>query len=224
MEIVSKAILAIHIFCGFFGLIVFWIPVIVKKGGNIHRKVGKLYVFLMWIVVITSIYLSVENFMEGAYQFAAFLGFIAVITANPLWYGIEILKHKKGLPKSYQYQHMAFNTFIVLVSIALLAYGIYLQAKGFGVLMVIFGVLGILSGGDIIKMYKTPEKLSNPIIEHIEGMLISGIAAHTAFAVFGGGNFFQELLTGYWMVLPWVAPGIIGGLLIRKYKRKYLKP
>lgn len=223
METVSKALLAIHIFSGFFGLILFWIPIFVKKGGKVHRQIGKLYVFLMWIVVVTSIYLSIENFIQGGHQIAAFLGFIALITANPLWYGIEILKHKRGIPLSYQNQHIAFNGLIVLAGLAMLSYGIYLQAKGFAVLMVIFGILGIATGSDIVKMKRNPEAFSNPIFEHLKGMMISGIAAHTAFAVFGGNNFFSQFLTGYWMVLPWTAPTVIGFIIIKMYKKQYLK-
>ena len=51
-------------------------------------------------------------------------------------------------------------------------------------------------------------------------MLVSGIAAYTAFFAFGGRVFFESLLTGYWAVLPWVAPTIIGIGAI-KYLEKY---
>jgi len=54
IELIHKAILWIHIPCGFLSLILFWIPVGVKKGSPLHRKVGKLYYLTMWIVVITS--------------------------------------------------------------------------------------------------------------------------------------------------------------------------
>ena len=167
MEIISKSLLAIHVFCGFSSILLFWIPIFLKKGSNLHIKVGKAYVFLMWIVVITSAILSIENFIQGLIIPALFLGFLSVITANPLWYGIAILKHKKGLSESYKKKHMMFNLFIALFGLVLLIYGIYLKGKGFGILMIIFGILGLLSGGDIYRMYKNPKAKSNLSLIHI---------------------------------------------------------
>lgn len=222
MEAISKALLAIHVAAGFTSIIVFWIPIFVKKGGNIHRKVGKLYTTLMWIVVISAGILSIENFLLGQYISAAFLGFLVLITSNPLWYGIAILKHKKGISQSYKNMHMSFNILIVIAGILLLAYGIYLKGQQAGILMIIFGILGISTGKDILVMYRNPEEKSNWIKEHIAGMLISGIAAYTAFAVFGGRTFFAGLFSGYLSILPWIAPTIIGTIIIKYYSKSYL--
>jgi len=68
MEIIAlldKIFLPIHIFFAFGSLIIFWIPVFTKLGGDMHRKTGKAYVFCMWIVVFTSICLSINNIIEG---------------------------------------------------------------------------------------------------------------------------------------------------------------
>ncbi len=218
----EKFLLPVHIVCGFLSIVIFWIPIFVKKGGNIHVKIGKLYMFLMWIVVITAGLLSIENFMQGMYVGAAYLGFLVLITANPLWFGIAILKQKKGLNESYKKKHMLFNALIVLAGIALVTYGIALNGNTAGILMIIFGILGITTGREIITMYRNPDAKSNWIIEHIQGMLTSGIAAYTAFAVFGGQSFFGGLFSGYLSIIPWVTPGIVGTFLIRYYKKSYL--
>ncbi len=221
MEAICKAILGIHIFTGFSSLILFWLPILVKKGGKAHRIIGKIYVFLMWIVTITSFILSIENYYDQFYGPAAFLGFLGLITANPLWYGIAILKQKKELSPSYRNIHMLFNAIIVLAGFGLLSYGIILQGQGFGLVMIIFGIVGIFTAQDILKMYKNPSTLSNRMVEHIKGMLITGIAAHTAFAVFGGGNFLRGIFTGFWMVIPWFLPTVIGLTIIKVYTKKY---
>jgi len=222
METFSKSLLAVHIFCGFSSIILFWIPIFLKKGSNLHIKVGKVYVFLMWIVVISSLILSIENFIQGYIIPALFLGFLAVITANPLWYGIAILKHKKGLPDSYRKKHMLFNLVVAIFGAVLLAYGIYLKGEGQGILMIIFGILGVLTGGDIYRMYKNPIAKSNWIKEHIAGMMISGIACYTAFIVFGGRTFFGQIFTGSLMIIPWVLPTVVGIIFIKYYQKSYL--
>ena len=218
----EKFLLPVHIACGFLSIVIFWIPIFVKKGSNIHIKIGKLYMFLMWIVVITAGILSIENYMQGQYIGAAYLGFLVLITANPLWYGIAILKQKGGLSESYKKKHMFFNALIVAAGLALLIYGITLKGNSAGILMIIFGFLGITTGREIITMYRNPMDKSNWIVEHIQGMLTSGIAAYTAFAVFGGQNFFGGLFSGYLSIIPWITPGIVGTILIKYYTKSYL--
>ena len=177
----------------------------------------------MWVVVISASLLSIKNIIIGEFVMAAFLGFLAIITANPLWYGIAILKNKKGLSDSYRKKHLAFNTLITLAGVLLFAYGIYLKGEGPAILMLIFGILGMTSGRDVLASYQRKNEKSSWIEEHISGMLVSGIAAYTAFAVFGGSNFFREYLTGYWTIIPWIAPTIVGIIIIRSYKKAYLE-
>lgn len=223
MEAITKALLATHVFCGITSIILFWIPIFLKKGSKNHILIGKIYVFLMWIVVLSAGLLSIKNIIIGEFVMAAFLGFLAIITANPLWYGIAILKNKKGLSDSYRKKHMAFNALITLAGVLLFAYGIYLKGQNAGVLMLIFGILGMSSGRDVLASYQGKNEHSSWIEEHISGMLVSGIAGYTAFAVFGGRSFFSEYLSGYWSIIPWVMPTVVGIIIIRYYKSSYLK-
>ena len=61
--------------------------------------------------------------------------------------------------------------------------------------------------------------------EHIGAMLGSGIAFHTAFAVFGSAQLIDINLAGWLQVVPWIAPTIIGipAILLwtRHYQRKF---
>lgn len=223
MEALSKGLLSIHILAGFLSIVLFWIPMFVKKGNNVHRKVGKAYVYSMWVVVSTAIILSIENFAQGKVQFAAFLGFLAIITAQPIWYGIAILKYKNSLPASLKQKHLMFNWLIVICGALLLGYGIYLQGKGQAVLMVIFGILGLTTGKEVYQAYKNPSDQSNWMKEHITGMLTSAIAAYTAFFVFGSFNYIGNYFPGYWAVLPWVTPGVVGTILMKYYLKNYSK-
>lgn len=223
MEAITKVLLATHVFIGMTSIILIWIPIFLKKGSKYHILIGKTYVFLMWVVVLSAGLLSIKNILIGEFVMAAFLGFLAIITANPLWYGIAILKNKKGLSDSYRKKHMAFNGLIAVTGVLLFAYGIFLEGQNAGILMIIFGILGMSSGKDVLDSYRGKNENKSWIEEHISGMLVSGIAAYTAFAVFGGRNFFSEYLNGYWSILPWVMPTIVGLIIIKYYKNSYLK-
>ncbi|MEM7660212.1 MAG: hypothetical protein AAF399_29160 [Bacteroidota bacterium] len=221
MQLISQILLFLHIAAGFLSLGIFWIPIFTKKGGINHRHLGKLYLIFMWVVVISAALLSVKNVLVGRYQMAAYLGFIALITARPLWYGVAILNQKKGLSPSFQAKHLWFRAAILLASAALISFGIYLEGKNVAVLMFIFGGLGMADLPRFLKDAKQPVTDANWLKQHIVGMCTSGIAAYTAFFVFGANQFLAGLLPGYWAVIPWVAPTIVGTIGIKYTLKKY---
>lgn len=223
MEFIIKTLLFLHVLFGFISLVLFWLPVFLAKGGKAHRIVGKLYVYSMWIVVATAASLSVKNVIIGKYFMAAFLGFISLITANPLWYGMAILRPKAQDTNSFRWLRVAFDGVIALAGILLLTYGLVLKGENSAVLMIIFGCLGLTGIPTLIKNLKQPKEKEDRIRLHMIGLLTSGIAAYTAFFVFGGYTWMEKFLPGMWGVLPWVAPGLVGGIGITfgvKYYRK----
>ncbi len=213
-----------HVIAGFLSLAIFWIPIFTRKGGINHVRLGKAYVFFMWMVVGSAALLSVKNVVIGEYIAAAFLGFLSLITANPLWYGIGILKHKKGTSAAFQRAHQAMQITIVLAGFALIAYGIVLGGQGTAILMFIFGGLGVSGLPQVVKYYTQKAAPTHWLKEHIVGMCSTGIAAYTAFFVFGGRSLLEGLLTGYWSVVPWVAPTVIGSIAISLAVRKRTQP
>ena len=130
MDILINTLRIAHIAAGFISLLLFWLPVITKKGGKAHRLSGKWYVWMMWVVAGTAAALSVKNVVIGEYVMAAFLGFISIITANALWYGINILSSKKTLTRTHRLGRLVFSSVIVLSACALIVYGIALKGQG----------------------------------------------------------------------------------------------
>jgi len=56
---------------------------------------------------------------------------------------------------------------------------------------------------------------------HIQGTIISGIAAYTAFFAFGGRRIFAAFLEGPLMVLPWILPTILGVIYSRYMQKRF---
>lgn len=223
MKTFTSIFTMIHVFAGFTSLLIFWIPIFTKKGGLNHVRLGKIYIWLMWIVVVTAAILSVKNLYLGHMQMAAFLGFLTFITANPLWKGIAILNYKKGLSVIFQRTHLLFEIMVLITGALLLSYGIYLQGRGAGVLMIIFGLLGVSNLKPVIKLIKNPPQKMDWFMEHVKDMITTGIAAYTAFFAFGGRTYLGEIFTGYWMVIPWIAPTFLGVMAMRYWEKNYAK-
>lgn len=222
MKIIVETILAIHIAAGSLSLILFWIPAFAKKQKGLHTLVGKWYVIMMWIVVVTAAMLSVNNLFIGRTHVALFLGFLSMLTMNPLWYAISVMKSKKAFTKTYIRMFIIFNSLIVVFGAFLTYYGLFVVETGSGVLMIVFGVLGILNIRQLREARVMKATKPDWLKIHYSGMIISGIAAYTAFFAFGGRQFFSNLLTNEWQIIPWIAPTLIGVTVIRilHYGRK----
>jgi hypothetical protein len=223
-KLLHEALLWIHIPFGIISLILFWIPVSVKKGSSLHRKVGWYYYQSMWVVLITAILLSVCNTIIGNYLAALYLGYLSVITAYPLWYSYEILKQKKEWSNRYFMIRKIFVTVLFTSGLGMILLGsIKYHFLGMGTMMAFFGLLALPAGRDILMSKVIAMNREKKLRMHIQGTIISGIAAYTAFFAFGGSRIMVGMLHMHqqWMMIPWIAPTLLGLLYTWYMKRKY---
>lgn len=223
MQAIFDMILPFHILMGVLSLVLFWVPVFSKKGGMVHKKSGKGFVWAMWLVLITSVLLCIIRCIQGHHHIASFLAFISLITAQPLWYGIAVLRSKERItPRMITIRRVLLWS-IMLAGLGMLVASFVLPGGLLNTLMMIFGILGLLSGR---KAFWSDEAFQSKyywLIDHIDGMITSGIAAYTAFFAFGGRTMLAHWLEGQWQVLPWVLPTVIGVISIRTLKKKILQ-
>ena len=224
MDMIFKVVLFFHIAVGTLSLITFWIPLFTKKGGNAHIKVGKIYILLMWMVVVSAALLCVLRAIQGYYLVASFLGFLALITAEPLWYAIVILKHKKDIPDQVLKIRKMLLSATVIFGAALVVWSVILELQGQAILLLIFGCLGLTNIPLALKSFEKAKETTNWLMDHIEGMIATGIAAYTAFLAFGGSRFLSHIFTGPLTAIPWIIPTIVGVITIKIMKKKYAKP
>ncbi len=219
IKIFTNIFLFIHVSAGFTSIVLFWIPVLSKKGGKLHIKSGKWYVIAMWVVVITAAILSVKNIFIKAYGPAIFLGFLSLITSGPLWYAIRILKMKKEKTAAYKKKMFIFNLILVIYAIFMILIG--LRNPSQNILMFIFGGLGLTSIPDVVRYLRGKSKNLTWIQEHLIGMITTGIAAYTAFFVFGGSRLFGDLFQGKLSIILWTAPGVLGTVANFYFSKKF---
>ena len=218
MEIIDRILLITHSSVGFFSLILFWIPIFVRKGGDTHVKVGKAYQYSMWIVLITAVLLSLINLYQGRYIQAGFLSFLALITGYPLWYSIAALKFKKGPDPQMVRIRIGISYLLLVTSIGMIVW--FVKINFDFPLLGIFGMLGLMSSSNYLLNKRRRQR--SWIAEHIEGMLITGIAAHTAFFAFGGFRLFGHLINSQiWIIVIWMTPSVLGFSMIEWTKWRW---
>ncbi len=234
-----KILLFIHVVMGFFAALVFWLPVLSKKGGRLHVLAGRAYVGGMYSAAATAIAiallvlvdpiaakhpaeaLSVERSQGLAVQertVSTFLLCIGVLVWASIRHGLLSLRAKADHRLMRAPSHLILNAVLGALGLALLGLGWYAS-------QVLFYVFAVLCVGTAVTNLRyclrpAPDRRAW-LVSHMSSMIAAGIATYTAFFVFGGSRFLAPLLTGYWQLLPWVAPAVVGTVIIQLMARRY---
>ena len=205
-------------------------PMLVRKGGKHHRRIGNVFLWSMIVSLMLAIILLL-------FRFNVFLAGITALSLNGVVTGVRVLHRKRPEENRYAWFDGSFAVIMLLAGIGLVCYGI---ANGIslvlldgissdGGLAIMLVVLPIVFGavviGDTCKDIQSLRTL--PADEnwwwyyHMERMLGSYIALTTAFAVQQIGP--QLSASIEWVA--WVLPTVIGSPLIviwvRRYRRRF---
>jgi uncharacterized membrane protein len=221
MDTLIQIVLTTHVVAGFTSLALFFIPAFARKGGKLHNMVGRWYVYGMWTVVATALLLCAARLYQGHFVQALFLGFLALLTSGPLYHGIAVLRNKQRPSAKMQKTYLAFEITLAIAGTYLAGAGLGWWGPGGHALLIIFGILGmVITIPGLIDRYRGREKEYDWLVEHFSGLLITAVAAFTAFFAFGGRRIFGNLFEGNLEIIAWVAPTILGVAFIRYYKWK----
>lgn len=221
METLQKLVLYIHIASGFTALTVGIIPMVAKKGGPLHIKAGKVYVWAMYLVAVSALLI----FLLKPYKpFLLYLAFIGIFSFYLTYTGVQATRQKK------EYNLSLMDWIIVgialLAGIAMIGLSVWNFIQGFtffGVLYAVFGIFNTRIAFHDIQKFRgktNPEKMAWFFL-HMGRIMGAYLATLTAFCVVNAGR--VESINP---LVAWIAPGLIGGIGIRiwtKYYRKKMK-
>lgn len=215
-----------HIIGGFLALFTFWIPIVTKKGGKIHRQSGWVYVAAMTIVSFSALYMGIYRIVDPnsspeQFSFSLFLIFISILSGSTAYYGIRVLSNKKREAMHKNIADLSFSLLLLVSSIIISIYGFSI---GFPLLSW-FPLLGIfLSATQLRYWLNKPKNKMHWWFEHLSGMLGCSIATITAFTVFGAPRLLNiDSVNILLWFLPTIllTPVIIGFSIY--YQRKFNK-
>lgn len=236
MQYLHLSAFYVHVTLGTLALCLFWIPIATKKGAQHHVKYGLWYSYCMHTIAILGMvmttlvlldpfavkaeeaarYSSPEQFVASAQRLSLFLLFLSVLTFTSIHQGMRVVKFKRAHNELRKPLHLIPLFVLLILSVVLTILAIISGILLHG----IFGVLGcFISVGMLKYCLGRPSSPKAYIVEHLGGMIGSGIGAYTAFLAFGGRVVFSEL--GQYQIIFWIAPGIIGGTAISLLARKY---
>ncbi len=214
MEVLMKFFLYLHIGSGILALVVAPLAMVVRKGGDRHKRWGRLYFWSMTVVVATALIISI-------YKFIPFLLMIAVFSYYSVLSGYRAIYHKqlhlgKGTTK-LDWVALVING---VFNLCFIIWGGYQAIGGFqgffAYLAIGFGLAGLnASYGNLKSFVSAPKDKNQWLYSHISGMMAGYIATLTAFSA-TVLNFIPDLVA-------WLWPTVIGSLFIGYWIRHYRK-
>lgn len=243
MLTLHTTLLYLHIVLGAIALVLYWMPIITRKGSKLHINAGKVFYYLMLIVSGSGIVLSllglcdpvgiytvgkqmtaaqIERMLVWRIPLSQFLLLLSLLT----WVTV---RHAMGVLRAKSDRRMLRRWFYQGPVLLLFPTALYVAYQGLTVgmpLLVIFAVVSLVTASTIsLYVYKKEIKPRAWIIEHFSSMVGSGIAVYTAFFAAGGRRMLSQWLPEQWQLVSWLAAPVIGVtamiLLTGYYKRKY---
>jgi hypothetical protein len=244
MRTVHDAVLWFHVACGCIGLVVFWVPALTPKGGPTHRKAGWVYVSAMLGVVVSAVVLAILLYVDPltahdlgdrqpatvaagvvrARAIAVLFGALALLTFTNGWHGLRILRAKRDPLQMRTPFNIGLHASNILIGFPLLVLGV---RDGLP-LLIVFGILCLVTGAtDLRNLWRPSSDPRHWLYAHLNSMIGSGVAAHTAFLALGAVWFIPKLyaFSPFLYLIPWLAPsltGFVGITLLQRHYRKKL--
>ena len=242
MSALHSILLYTHIALGSIALLLFWLPVIVKKGSKLHNNAGQVFYYIMLLVSGSGMVMSgltiydplaiypmpnlsgveLQRFLGWRVVFSQFLLLLSLLTWVSVRHAIGVLlaKANRNLLK-----RLSFLGPVLLM----LPLSLFVAWQGYKfnqtLLMIFAGVSFYTAVSICVYIFKAEIKPRQWIIEHFSAMVGTGIAVYTAFFAAGGRRMLSQLLPDEWQLVSWLAAPVIGLtaliLLTGYYKRKY---
>lgn len=227
-HLVFEVLVACHIVTGTVGLLSFWIPIIGRKGGRLHRQAGKLFSNALLLTGLTAIgiasttltdpsgthpHLATHTVFSNPDMIAGVFGwmmlYLATLTVNLVWQGRLSLKHRRDHRRAATPFNLFLQFALIVTAANCTAVGLQLHQP----MMMAMSLVGFATvGTNLWFIYKPSPKGHDYIKEHIKSLVGAGISVYTAFFAFGAVRLMPEIA-----LTPalWAIPLVTGlGLII----------
>jgi hypothetical protein len=209
MPTVEEWSLWLHIAAGTVALFAGLGALVTTKGGWRHRQAGKVFLVSMGVVVATVFVLVAID----PVAFRIILTLVAIFSGYLAFSGYRALSRKRPTSTAHMIDWVAAGS-VVLACVGLGLWGVnwFLDGDSFGIVMIVFGGIGIAFGTlDIRSFYG--EMNGEWMVSHLQRMIGAFIATVSAVSAV---NLTPEL-----GIMAWLWPTLLGVPLIAYWSNKY---
>ena len=217
-----NVLVALHIVTGSVGLISMWVPVIGKKGGETHKRWGRIFshallltgIFAIGISLVTLRYpLETHPFSNDEAMVRGMFGwmmlYLATLTIMLSRYGIYCIQNRRNHRANRHALNISLQV-ATFVTATICAWQGYLINQPLKMGISVIGFLSSLLNLRFI--FQTRPPMNEWLVQHTRGLVGAGISVYTAFFAFGAVNLMPHLAFN---PILWSTPCTLGvGLLL----------
>jgi hypothetical protein len=225
-----ETLIVAHILTGSTGAIAFWVPVIGRKGGEVHRRWGRVFTVAMLVTGTLALCLSTLTLLdpigthphlEGRFDadfirgiFGWMMLHMGVLTINLAWYGWLAVKNGRRRERGREWRNLLLQPLVILAALNCALQGWLIEQP----LMMAISLVGVATGlTNLWFLYKPQPGPMDWLKEHVKALVGAGISVYTAFMAFGSVRILPELALN---PLMWAIPLVTGISLILWHWRK----
>ncbi len=216
-----------HIATGAVGLVLFWVPVIGRKGGATHRRIGDIYARCILVTGAAAVGMSLCTLYDprGTHPdladavmvrglFGWMMLYLAILTLSLVWHGRMTIRNKRDHRANRAAFPVALQVAAIVAALNCAAQGLLTGQP----LMMGIAIVGVASGGtNLWFIYADRPAPLAYLKEHLKALVGSGISVYTAFMTFG----LARLMPAHAFNLAlWAVPIVIGVSLILYHFRR----
>lgn len=211
-------LVCVHILTGATGLVSFWVPVMSRKGGDMHRRWGRVFTAMMMVtgiiatgIALTTLYAPLAThphladhpeFSDPALIaliFGWMMLYLAILTVNLAWYGWLCVTNRRDQAASRTWFNLALQ-----VALAVAAANTFWRGLESGQPLVT-GISLVGFATVVTNLWYLYHPNPGPVYwlkEHIKAHVGAGISVYTAFFAFGAVRMLPEaaLTPALWSV------------------------
>lgn len=222
-----EILIVLHIITGAPGLILFWLPVLSRKGKSLHRISGRAFVRLMLatasfacLMAVTTIAFPIATHPHLQHDpvfgdpvlirgiFGWMMLFLAALTINLALYGQACIDNRNAHSEHRKPLHMASQAILLLASANCAVQGLLIgQWMMTGISFVGFATVAT----NLWFMLRAGSEPLEWLTEHIKALVGTGISVYTAFFAFGAVRLLPEAALS---PVLWAIPLSVGLTLI----------
>lgn len=216
----------LHIVAGSVALATFWTAAAVRKGGQLHRRAGKLFMLAMCAILATGVLLVVRRFADGQLTAGTYLGYLFFITGQACWLAWRSVQDKGNWRAM-----VARPAWKFWIGSSLLAgtASFFLGMRAGDPVLIGFSLIGPALSSRMWRFARRGPTRSNwHVVQHYQSILGAGIATHVAFLSVGMSHVWP-LLAKVWPAMPpaliyafpWFAPVTVAMAALVVLNRRY---
>ena len=212
-----------HAIVGAVALVLFWVPVVARKGGGAHRLWGRRFAIAMMVTGTIAIGISINSLLAPLPThpdfddpelvrglFGWMMLYLALLTVALGWQSLATVANKADHARNRRPFDVALQLALLAASVQCLLRGLDLAQP----IMIAISIIGLVSVPMALGFAFWPGKPPRRayLLEHVRAGVGAGISGYTAFLSVGLVRGFPEHAFN---PLVWAVPGVFGlGLIL----------